>query len=296
MQIGQSVTMGLQQPSKFNLCIVSCPGPVPFFEAYREVAETVEIGLRKLGHDVMLSDHHIEGNRINIVFGFHMLNADNLPLLPESTIFYQLEQVAIGNLKPIFHQVKSRFVVWDYSPRNCETLRDHGITNVVHVPIGYVPEMRRIQAAPEQDIDVLFYGLVDKRRLRILRGLEQAGVRVRLLQGVYGAERDACIARSKVVLNMHLYEARIFELVRVFYLLANSKAVVSEWGERTEIEEDFKEAVALVDYDELVDTCVKLVQDHAQRRHFEDTGFAVMSARDECAYLETALTLTGAYL
>ena len=62
------------------------------------------------------------------------------------------------------------------------------------------------------------------------------------------------------------------------------------------VEEEFKGAVALADYDELVDTCVKLVQHDAQRKHLEDAGFAVISARDECAYLKTALIQTAAYL
>ncbi|UCH10964.1 MAG: hypothetical protein JSU61_03495 [Fidelibacterota bacterium] len=281
------------EPTPFNICVIRCPGPVPFFEAYREVAETVQIGLRKLGHDVLLSDHHIEPERANIIFGFHMLESGNLPLLPEGTIFYQLEQVAIGKIKPIFEQVTSRFTVWDFSRRNCETLRRHGIANVVHVPIGYVPELTRIPPAPEQDVDVLFYGLVDKRRLHILRGLEQAGLKVKLLQGVYGAERDEWIARSRVVLNMHLYEARIFELVRVFYLLANSKAVVSECGPATEIDDDLRDACVLVDYDELVTACVGLVRDEERRKRVEDAGLAVISARDEVAYLAAALEQTG---
>jgi hypothetical protein len=281
-------------PTEFNICIVRCPGPVPFFEAYREVAETVMYGLEGLGHDVMLSDHHIEEDRVNIVFGLHMVNPDNLPQLPASTIFYNLEQVAIGKLRPIFDEIGSTVTVWDYSRRNCEALRRHGVTKVVHVPIGYVPEMSRIEPAAEQDIDVLFYGLVDNRRLEVLRALEKDGLQVKLLQGVYGAERDAYIARSKVVLNMHLYEARIFEIARIFYLLANSKAVVSECSESTDIEEEFRGALALVDYDDLVSACLELVKDDEQRRGYEEQGFTVMSARDESVYLQTALASTWA--
>ena len=38
------------------------------------------------------------------------------------------------------------------------------------------------------------------------------------------------IARSKIVLNLHQYDAQVFEIVRVSYLLANRRAVVSERG------------------------------------------------------------------
>ena len=146
-------------------------------------------------------------------------------------------------LKPVFHAIGDQFTVWDYSVRNMERLRPIGVTRSVHVPIGYVPELSRIDAAADQNIDVLFYGLVEQRRGRVLKALMDAGLTVKVLQGVYGAERDKYIARSKVVLNMHLYEARIFEVARVSYLLANAKAVVSECGEHTEIEDGFRDAL-----------------------------------------------------
>ena len=273
----------------FNVCLVRWPGPVPYFEAYREIAETVWHGLRRLGHDAILSDNRIAAERRNIVLGFHALAPKELPQLPESTILYQLEQVVQGELKPVFHAIGDQFTVWDYSVRNMERLRPIGVTRSVHVPIGYVPELSRIDAAADQNIDVLFYGLVEQRRGRVIEALMDAGLTVKVLQGVYGAERDKYIARSKVVLNMHLYEARIFEVARVSYLLANAKAVVSECGEHTEIEDGFRDALALVDYEDLVRTCVELVRDTEKRKTYEEKGFAIMSSRDECNYLKSAL-------
>ena len=45
--------------------------------------------------------------------------------------------------------------------------------------------------------------------------------------GVYGAERDRLIARSRLVLNVHYFPTHIFEMIRVSYLLANRTAVVA---------------------------------------------------------------------
>ena len=64
--------------------------------------------------------------------------------------------------------------------------------------------------------------------------------RVRAESGVRGAERDALIARARLVLNLHFYPTAIFELVRVSYLLANGKAVVAECGPETEIDADIR--------------------------------------------------------
>jgi hypothetical protein len=66
---------------------------------------------------------------------------------------------------------------------------------------------------------------------------------IEFLAGVYREERDRLIARAKVVLNMHYYDARVFEIVRVSYLLSNEKAVVAECGATTTIEPDIRDAV-----------------------------------------------------
>lgn len=274
---------------KFSVCLAKWSGPIPYFEAYREIAETVMYGLRRLGHNVILSEHQIESDRRNIIIGFHVIQPENLPSLPPGTILYQLEQVEDTELKPIFHAIGDRFTVWDYSLRNIERLNAIGVTRKVHVPIGYVPEMSRIPESSAQDIDVLFYGLVENRRGAVLQALRDAGLKVEVLLGIYGGKRDMYIRRTKVVLNMHLYEARIFEVARVSYLLANRKAVVSECGAETEIEDDLREALVLAEYDGLVEACIGLVEDAERRKHYEESGFAVMAARDEVEYLRAAL-------
>ena len=91
------------------------------------------------------------------------------------------------------------------------------------MPVGYVPELTRVAAAPAEDIDILFHGSMNERRNNVISQLRQAGLNAHTVFGMYGPARDALIARSKVVLNMHYYEANIFELVRVSYLLATAK-------------------------------------------------------------------------
>ena len=282
--------MELSTATKFNVTILPWQGPVPFFEAYREIAETVCHALRRLGYETVLTDGKYLEDRVNIVFGFHIMDPARLPRLSRNTIFYHLEQTRPkGDVKRIFHEIQSQIIMWEYSQRNIPLLQEMGISRIVHVPVGYVPEMRRIDNQAEQDIDVLFYGLVDERRQKILDGLAARGLNVKVLQFIYGEERDQHIARSKVVLNMRREGMRIFEVARVSYLLANSKAVVSEYSGDVEIDDDLKESLVLADYDRLISTCARLVHDAEERRHHEKQGFKVMSARDECAILRKAL-------
>ena len=178
--------------------------------------------------------------------------------------------------------------MWDYSAENARRLTALGAPSVSYVPLGFVPELLRIPAQGE-DIDVLFYGSGNPRRHKILEALRARGLRVVALFGAYGEERDRAIARAKVVLNMHFYEAKIFEIVRVAYLLTNGKAVVAEAGPDTDIEADLRETVCGVPYDGLVDACVELVRDEARRAALGERARRVFARRREEDILAGAL-------
>ena len=51
-----------------------------------------------------------------------------------------------------------------------------------------------------------------------LNNLTKKNIKIKCLFGVYGKERDDWISKSKLVLNMHMYDSKIFEIIRVFYL------------------------------------------------------------------------------
>jgi hypothetical protein len=252
----------------------------------REVAETVHYGLLALGHDCVMTKRWLADRRL-ILFG-----AVSIPLLgvrpPDGTILYNLEHVYHGSpfITPTTVAIFRQYPMVDFSKLNIDRLVKMGVPAPRWLPIGYVPELTRIQPAPEEDIDVLFYGAVDPRRRTVLDLLRDQGLRVESLTGVHGKARDAFIARSKVVLNMHYGSGFVFESVRVSYLLANRKAVVSERGDG---HEDFSDGVAFAEYTELADRCAAIVRDDEARKKLELRGFEVMSGRSEAAYLKAAL-------
>jgi len=137
---------------------------------------------------------------------------------------------------------------------------------------------------------VLFYGAVNERRRDILIAIQQAGLRVHAPFGVYGAERDALIARAKVVLNIHAHPTKVLEVVRISYLLANRKAVVTELDADSELEPDIFAAVAGVPYDRLLAECRRLVADADERQELEDRGYAIFQRRDLVPILRRAIT------
>ncbi len=276
--------------SAYAICIVQPPG---FFhsEAFREVGELLLHGLRRLDHDAILSDNADHQGRQAIVLGSCLLPPQSRPL-PGDAILYNLEQIYPGSpwLSPHLLELFRRHAVWDYSARNAARYAELGLPRPRVVPIGHVPELVRIPRSPERDdIDVLFYGSLNERRQAILDALRARGLRVEAVFGVYGEARDRLIARSKIVLNLHFYEAKVFEIVRVSYLLANGRCVVSERGADPAEEHELEEGVAFADYGELVNTCARLVSDPAARARLREAGQAIMTRRDEVAYLREAL-------
>jgi hypothetical protein len=261
-------------------------------EVFRELIELVAGGLAEIGYSSVTMINEFAPAHRHIVFCPHLLRAQDVQRVPASTILYNFEPLD----PPVFDSVGTfladyapRFRVWDYSAANVQYLRRLGC-QAQHVPVGYAPLLSRIARPPEQDIDVLFYGDISPRRAHILDRLRQTGVNVVVVSDLYGGERDALIARAKVVLNIHNHdEIKALETPRVFYLLANRKAVVTEVNEDVEIEPDLRSAMALSSYELLVQTCVDLIADEQRRAMLEERGFACMKARVEARILASAL-------
>jgi SAM-dependent methyltransferase len=258
-------------------------------EALTEIAECVYFGLQRLGVKTFYRDPPDRPVR-QIVLGAHLLDAPALDALPADAIIYNSEQIDDDS-----RWLTSRYVgalkqrtVWDYSTENVRRLTALGARSVQFVPVGYVPELARVPHVSDE-IDVLFYGSVNPRRQHILDQLKARGLNVVVLFGAYGEERDRSIARAKVVLIAHFYEAKIFEIVRAAYLLSNRKAVVAECGPDTFVEPELRDAMCAVPYERLVDACVELARDPARRETLGDRAQRLFALRREEDILATAL-------
>ena len=279
---------------QFNVAFFVPPG-YPGVQAFDEIGYTIQCALGRLGHDVIVSRNSFYATRINILFGGHLLGLHHHAQLPARTIIYNTEQLGSGAavIRPHYRALLAMRPVWDYSPANLEWLaREVPGACGVHAPISHVPELRRIARAPVEDIDVIFYGEMNDRRERILQGLVSAGIDVTTVMNCFGPQRDALIARSKLVLNLHAHETRIFEIVRVSYLLANARCVVSELYADTAIEPGLREAVAGAPADRLAETIRALLEDADARRALGERGQRIFSARDAVAMLRTCLAAT----
>jgi hypothetical protein len=202
----------------------------------------------------------------------------DLAALPSDAILFNMEQVSQDMpfvTKGYITTLKS-FQVWDIDDRNILALRGLGVRDIDLCQIGYVPELTRINPAPVKDIDVLFYGSINDRRRHVLRQLHDKGLKVALQFNAYGQQRDQIIARSKVVMNIHSYAAKVFEIVRISYLWANQVCVASEYSPG--VSDQLREGMLEASYDELAEAVWDLLQDALKREQIAETGFHRFSA------------------
>ena len=154
-----------------------------------------------------------------VVFNAHNFTA------PHRSIVFNLENVP-GQVNPARW---AGYEIWDASLRNISNYPVE--MKVTHVPMGYEPTMKRFERRPieDRDIDVVFCGYLNERRMSVLHSLRRRGIKVTVPEyDSWGKERDNVIARAKLALDMRYYDDGIFPTLRSLHLIANGMPVVAE--------------------------------------------------------------------
>ncbi|MFQ5641251.1 MAG: hypothetical protein ACE5IR_25000 [bacterium] len=272
---------------KFNIVQAVPPKEDPAFahtQCILEVAQVLQYGLEDLSHQVIFGND-LQKDCLNIILGYHPLWGNPLPD-GYTCIVYQLEQLSEKRSwqADFLKTLRSASIVWDFSEQNVAFLRQNGIP-AVYKPIGFHPMMQRIQPNPVQDVDVLFYGSINERRGKILAELQKK-FNTRILFGVYGEERDQWISRSKMVLVVHYYDTKLFDEVRLTYLLNNRIFTVVE----NTPHKRYEDVIVYTDYENLVPTCERYLNDENARDAAAEQAFRTFSQYPESEFLQRALS------
>lgn len=276
---------------KYNICTIQPPGYI-HARAFDEIAILVGNSLKDLGHDVNFQSNQIDTKARNIIIGCHLIDKSSASIVPKDSIVINTEQLSpeIGSWGRNILYWLQEYNAWDYSKKNIEYIHRAGLREPKQLILGYHGSLNTIKKLENEDVDILFYGSLNDRRKAILEALVHRGCKVKHLFGVYGIERDKWIARTKVVLNIHYFETKIFEIVRCFYLMINAKAVVSEISNDTSIDSIYRSGVNGVEYKKIVDECYNLVKDEAIRRKYEMNAFDTIKTINS---VENIRTLVG---
>jgi len=250
---------------KFNLVrIVPDNGFYIHASVFHEIEAAVFFTLKSLGYDVTNSVNEFATDRRNIVFGMHHCPVDVVRHdVPKDTIVYSLEQMRDRPECLRWCRKYRDLEVWDYSMRNVSVLKKAGVENIKHCKIGYVPEISYFERnKPEdRDIDILAYMSPSPRRMHIMEQFaNDKNINFVSVQSVYGDERDDLIKRSKLVINLHNHDNKIFEMVRVTHLIQNKIPVLCEREPNTDFPDYMEGTVFTSNYDKFIDKAYNLLK------------------------------------
>ena len=248
-------------------------------------------GLRELSYTAEIAnalptnlDHKI------IVLGANLFDESELSRLPPELIIFNVENSSSSFITPSYIRLLRNFAVWDYDKSNAETMEFIIARPIHYLKMFYAAELARIPDLETEDIDVLFFGSFNARRSAVLDDLRQRGLTVKAVFGVFGAALDELISRSKVVLNIHFYPNGRLEMIRIFDLLVNARAVVSEVNPDKTFDDDLKDAFVGAPYEQLADVTEALVRDPDRRARVAASGNAVIKSRCGGTILRDAIT------
>lgn len=136
--------------------------------------------------------------------------------------------------------------IWDYDVDNIKFLKSEGFKNILHVPLFYSEDLKRINDVKETTFDLLFFGSINERRAHYLRILnnffkiciistesdcnkyKNEPFGNKMIKSKYDDDLFDIIFKSKIIINLHYYDSCIQEQVRMFDLLINDKLIISE--------------------------------------------------------------------
>ena len=276
-----------------NICIIK-PNNYIHSLAYLEIAELLHYSVLELNKNSKISYNFIDINPKvkNIIFGAHLLNDDMINSIPNDTIIFNTEQIESINeiwKKRILLLASKGIVFWDYSEHNLNHLLKELNVKGKLFEIGFQKDLQRIKKNNDKEVDVLFYGSMNNRREKIINSLLKKNIKVKCLFGVYGKDRDDWIGKSKLVLNLHFYDSKIFEIVRVFYLLINAIPVVSEIDDDTKYNNNYLKGIKHTKYESLERNILNLLEDEKERKLIGLNGFNIIKKYPQINFTKSIL-------
>lgn len=188
----------------------------PYWQCLDDLADCLAHALVDAGHDVHReSVFGAHPGAVEIVIGAHS-GAVKLPDYP--VVIYQTELPGTSWFTPNYKaRLASALCVWDAVP---ESKTGHAVLEP-----GLYPSQA---AAVAKDIDLLFYGSLSEYRVATLSKLSDAGLNIEAHFGVFGAERNALIDRSKVIVDVKQRQDDPDDLTRTFFLDSRGACVLTE--------------------------------------------------------------------
>jgi hypothetical protein len=274
-------------PRPICLFLVTLPEPYPnSYGVLYDIAIAYQQYYQERGHEVIIAKEPNEGYQ-NLAFGMNVASviSDQIKM-PEDTIIVDFEQfvsqppyMCATSLQPdTYIEYLRRYPVWTFCQKNVRILQYHHVSRLTHVPFGYMSCLEQIKPYDE-DIDVLFIGGLSSRRRYIEDELRKVNRNLHIVfrERVWNEERLHLIARAKIVLNIaHFDFVHSFEIVRVLYLLANQKFVISETAENISEYQYLLPGLVICPYNQLISTIRVYLSKPKERQRIRQIGYHII--------------------
>jgi hypothetical protein len=262
--------------------------------ALLEAVEYCAYQIRSSGHESVMTKNRLIQDGVNIIFGAH-IDPNQHQDLPKNVVIFNTEQLPEDSVwvSDAYKKILQNNFVWDYSNTNYALITHK---NKALISFYYNQELRRIPVVQEKKWDLLFYGSINERRKKILDELASRGLKIKIIFGVYGPERDLLIGQSRAVLNLHFYDSQILEQIRIFYPLINQIPVISENFPASSAPDVYNTCIFTPADSEFNDFVVKLLADKSLFQELSAAKVANFEVTKDHTQFSESLASTIGYL
>jgi len=186
----------------------------------------------KLYYPNTIESFDFKEDKDNLLFGVHEVCELFYPYFSPNSIIFNTEQLDFKNewVNENYISILKSYRIFDYCKSNQRWLKDN--LRIESKLINFsLPLSKYSKDISIRDVDILFYGTYTEEREKLYQELlSHFGNKIKILfrYELWGDEKEDLINRSKIILNLHRYETKLFQIVRVFPLLHTNRIIISE--------------------------------------------------------------------
>jgi len=201
-------------------------------DTFNEIISSLISSLNFLNKKVVRLDYLLEGDCINIIFGYHRLfQSDKYSQknLSKNSIIFNLEPIYLLSEHSHYAEYINEiinFPIIDYSPLNINLLKNKGASNIFKFNFGYI-DLRNGFNKFSKNKNYIFIGALTEYRKKILSTLISNKIKIKIYDSFWGISRDEEINLSKAVINLNKGELSILAVYRIWHSLCLNTPVIS---------------------------------------------------------------------
>lgn len=240
---------------KINVVEINQYAPVE--SVFSETAKSLTAALQ---HHGFASEHllnQIKPNQINIVLGANYITEPVIKANKRDIILFNFEQLESNSalVTPYYKNWLRTYTVMDYHSANVKHMIGIGADPDFYKEVPIPAHFEKNFTPVEKTHDICFVGAMNARREKILTKLKHNGFKLHCPVGVYGQNLVPTLLQSKLVLNIHYYETKLFPPLRALRPAALNIPFVSEDSVYSEKCNWSQSGIEFAVYDEIPALC-----------------------------------------